>query len=97
MGGCQEFEAAVQDMVQSTKKPDPVKENPVLKHPLMTEEEVKRLYQDEGKSMKEIAEYFGVTKSNVNNFIYLHKLARKKMKDDGFLDAKVEQRQKERP
>lgn len=55
-------------------------------------EDVRRMYQREGKSMKEIAEHYGVTKSVVNNFVYNKKLARSKVKDDGFLDSKVQAR-----
>ena len=44
----------------------------------MNEESVGKMYRDERKSMVEIAEYFGVKKSTVNNFIYLHGLGRKK-------------------
>lgn len=55
-------------------------------------EDVRRMYQQEGKSMKEIAEHYGVTKSVVNNFVYNKKLARNKVKDDGFLDSKVQAR-----
>jgi len=57
--------------------------------PQMTIEEVKRLYITENKSMSELAEYFEVKSSTVNNFIYLNHLgrraARKKDKpsDDG--------------
>lgn len=93
------FEAAVQKMEQSAKKPDPVKADPVLKRKEMTLEEVKRLYQDEGKSQGYIADHFGVKKSEVNTFLQKHKLFRNRYskKDDGFLDAKVEQRRKERP
>lgn len=48
--------------------------------------------------MKDISEHFGVTKSVVNNFIYKNNLGRVKLKDDGFLDSKVEAKtKKERP
>lgn len=68
---------------------------PLKKHPLMTVEDVRRMYQDENKSMKEIAEYYGVSKTVINNYIYVHKLARKKLKDDGYMDAQVEARMKQ--
>ncbi|MDF2608891.1 MAG: hypothetical protein K0R92_365 [Lachnospiraceae bacterium] len=104
-----EFEAAVQGMVESNKKPVPVmpKVDPIeekLSNILDKQEQkisgklelnipdVKRMYHDENKSMKEIAEHFGVTKSIVNNFIAQHNLSRKKLKDDGYLDAQVEAR-----
>jgi DNA-binding transcriptional regulator YiaG len=94
-----EFEAAVQDMEKSTKvvqKPDPVEvidDKP--KKPIMTIEDVRRMYQDENMSMKDISEYYGVSKSVINNFIYMNKLARKKIKDDGYMDAQVEARMKQ--
>jgi len=61
--------------------------------PEMNVTDVRRMYQDENKSMAQIAEFFGVTKSMVNNFIYQNKLARNKVKDDGFLDSAVQARQ----
>lgn len=61
-------------------------------------DDVRRMYHDENKSMKEIAEHFGVTKSVVNNFIYNNNLGKKHIKDDIFLDSKVEAKtKKERP
>ena len=104
-----EFEAEVQDMelqsksvpIEDTLPTIPDKQEQEIDvaptYPEMTYEAVKHLYHDENITMKEIAEYFGVTKPVVNNFIYNNKLAKKKYKDDGFLDAKVEQRKKERP
>lgn len=97
-----EFEAAVQDMVKSKPqkldKKQPEKNEPEpkpkqeTKLSVMNYDDVKRMYQDEGKSMKEIADHYGIKKGDVNNFIYLNHLSRKKLKDDGFLDNEVQAR-----
>lgn len=94
------------DSVKKKPEPDPVevklaesidkhekeiKSKPVaVAKPTMSVEDVRRMYLDESKSMKEIAEHFGVTKSVVNNFVYKNHLARYKSNDDEFLDSKVE-------
>jgi predicted DNA-binding protein (UPF0251 family) len=95
------FEAAIQDMVKSSEKDKPKEVKPAppeeLK-PEMTESEVTRLYIKENKTLKELADYFGISKSAVNSYIYRHNLARKsKTKNDGFRDTEVEQRRRERP
>jgi hypothetical protein len=54
---------------------------------LMTKEDVERMYIQENKTMKEIAEYYGVKKGDVNNFIYVNHLSRKNFKDDDFMDG----------
>mgnify|MGYP003771179881 CR=1 FL=1 len=54
--------------------------------PEMTIEDVKRMYHDENKTLKEIADYYGVKKTAVNNFVYRNGLARKYYKNDGFRD-----------
>lgn len=46
----------------------------------MTIEAVQKMYIDEGKTKKEIAEYFGVKESAVNNFMYLKGISRRKGK-----------------
>jgi len=69
-----------------------------VKYPEMTVEAVSKMYHEENKNMHEIADYFGVNKSKVNNFISNNKLSRKAfIKADGFRDAIVEQKRKERP
>lgn len=109
-----EFEAAVQEMENQIQKTvlivgHGLKPTPHLLPPDMPEvevpklemsvEDVRKMYHDENKSMKDIAEYYGVTKSVVNNYIYNNHLSRKKVKeDDVFLDTKVEARtRRERP
>ena len=97
-----EFEAAVKEMVTSGKKkehPDP-KDEVVIpkkiaeKKPELNVADVKRMYHDEAKTMKEIAEYFGVKKEQVNSFIQKNNLQRTSYKkDDIFLDSKVQARQ----
>ncbi len=93
-----EFEAAVQDMVKSPEKNKPV-EKPVPPEepkPELTVELVKKMYLDEGKTLKEVADYFGVNKSMLNSYISRNKLNRTSYgKDDGFRDAEVEQRRKD--
>ncbi|MDF2485670.1 MAG: hypothetical protein K0R46_1838 [Herbinix sp.] len=105
----QETLQLIQEREQSAKKDtDPVEEKlteipqeeakKIEDKPTLNIEDVRRMYQDEGKSQTDIADYFGVSKSAVNNFIYLNHLARKKTKNDGFLDSKVEAKtKKERP
>lgn len=44
----------------------------------MTVETVTRMYVAEGKNRREIADYFGVKESTVNNFLYLHGIRRNK-------------------
>lgn len=84
----QEFEKAVHDMVESVKKdkkPDPVTEDKSLsKYPAkkkkgypdaMTDSAVKQLLS-KGKNNQEIADRFGVSKKQVESFIYTHKIQR---------------------
>ncbi len=53
-------------------------------------EDIRRMYQVECKTMKEIATKYGVTKNQVNTFIQKHGLFRSSYKkDDAFLDAKI--------
>lgn len=58
----------------------------------MTEDVVRRMYIDEGKSKKEIAEHFGVKESTVNNYLYLRGISRHKRKS-----KKPDSDEKERP
>jgi predicted XRE-type DNA-binding protein len=101
------FEAAVKEMVNFAKdhnEVDPVEEKltvilqeeteKIEDKPMMIVEDVKHMYLDEGKTQGEIAEYYGVKKPVVNNFLQKNKLFRGSYKkDDGFLDAKVQARQ----
>lgn len=74
-----------------------IKSTPKIKSkPEMTIPDVKRMYHDENKTLKEIAEFYGVKKSAVNNFVYRNGLARKYFKDDGFRDKEVEERRKQK-
>ncbi len=95
------FEAAVQEMVNSTAKSEPASEVPVTMEstkPELTVEAVRKMYIDEGKTLTETAAFFGVKKDMLNSFIRRNKLNRTSYgKDDGFRDAVVEQRRKERP
>jgi hypothetical protein len=77
-------------------KPVPKAEQPKpeSKMGLMTKEDVERMYIQENKTMKEIAEYYGVKKGDVNNFIYVNHLSRKNFKDDGFTDSKPSGRER---
>ena len=59
--------------------------------PEMNVPDVKKMYHDEQKTMKELAEYYGVTKSMVNNFISRNGLQRTRYKK-GFKDKEVEER-----
>lgn len=104
-----EFEAAVQEMEQSSKKkPDPVEEKlseilqaeaeriegkseppedkslskypPNKRKPKLSEdllEDIRRMYVDEGKTAREIAEVYKVKPNDVSNFIAKHKLNRR--------------------
>lgn len=95
------FEEAVQDMVNSAAKSEPVSEVPVKMESTKSEltvEAVRKMYIDEGKTLTETAAFFGVKKDMLNSFIRRNKLNRTSYgKDDGFRDAVVEQRRKERP
>lgn len=97
-----EFEKAIKEMEQQNL--DPVKEelSTVLQEEPKLEikrttlnlsdiEDVRRMYHDEGLPQGAIAEYYGVTKPVVNNFIYANHLAKKKYAK-GYLDSEVEQR-----
>lgn len=79
------------------KKEEALPEQPkASKLRTMTKEEVERMYITENKTMKEIADYYGVKKGDVNNFIYLNHLSRKSFQtDDGYMDSKASK--KERP
>ncbi len=91
-----EFEAAVQGMVGSVKhkqtdvlpppddksldkypakksKPSPYPEN-------MTEEAVKELYINQGKTIQQVANHFGIPYAKANSFITGHKLHRNQQK-----------------
>lgn len=48
--------------------------------PEMTVDTVKKLYIDEGKSYQEMADYFGVKKTDINNFITRYHLRELKQK-----------------
>lgn len=88
-----EFEAAVNDMVEQS-----VEESKPTAKPIMTVEEVRRMYHDENKQQQEIAKYFGVSKSVMNNFIADNHLGRTSYKkNDIFLDSKVEAKRKGKP
>ncbi|MDF2611457.1 MAG: hypothetical protein K0R92_2931 [Lachnospiraceae bacterium] len=100
------FEKAILEMEEQKTKKTLVIDSGTAKcavvqkdNPVMTVEEVTRLYVTENKTLKEVAEYFGVTKSAVNSYIYRNNLARKSYvkNDDTFLDSKIEAKRKERP
>ncbi|HBI73629.1 MAG TPA: hypothetical protein DDY59_10605 [Lachnospiraceae bacterium] len=102
-----EFEKAVQEMEQQ-KKPDPVEDKlaeiidkqvqELKDKPEMTLEAVTKLYIEEGKTYREMAEYFGVNKSNINNFIYKNHLSELKQKHDcGYAKKPKQPDKKERP
>lgn len=103
------FEAAVQEMVQQNNQKtstyvdnsvtDPVEllepaEKPAL--PALDDtavEDVRRMYQSEGKTLSEVAAVYGVTKNQVNTYVSKHNLRRTSYKkDEIFLDAKAEVR-----
>lgn len=60
------------------------------KYPEMTLDAVKKLYIEEGKTYKEMAEYFGVNKSYINNFIFRNRLKEEKEKYVHGYDPKPE-------
>ena len=102
-----EFEKAVQEMEQQ-RKPDPVEDKlaeiidkqvqELKDKPEMTLEAVTKLYIEEGKTYREMAEYFGVNKSNINNFIYKNHLSELKQKHDcGYAKKPKQPDKKERP
>ncbi len=99
-----EFEAAIQEMENSQKTStyvdnsgqDQIEEAPKEEPPAYPAlddtavEDVRRMYQSEGKTLKEVAAIYGVTKSQMNTFISRHNLRRTSYeKDSVFLDAKV--------
>lgn len=101
-----DFDKAVNEMIASVKKsatlPEeiksldkyPAKRDGRKKYPEnMTENVVRKMYVDEGKSKKEIADYFGVKESTVNNYLYLRGISRRKNKKD----KPAEPEEKERP
>lgn len=103
------FEEATKDMFQSIKKTteDPVEEKlteilqeeakKIEDKPIMDEKEVdnvRRMYHDEAKTMKEIAAYYGVTKSQMNAYISKYSLRRTSYKNDGFTDSEVGSKRK---
>ncbi len=54
------------------------KDKRVKTPPNMTEADIRRMYIDEGKDRKYIANYYGVSEGKINNFLYLHDIKRKK-------------------
>ena len=91
-----EFKKAVQEMEQSNKDQVADKLSEILqtesdrisvKPPLneLEIENVRRMYHDEAKTMKEVAEYYGVPKARLNSYITRHNLRRTSYKK-GFLD-----------
>lgn len=98
-----DFEAAVQDMVDSARKepllktfPEPVVPVPAPDHPKLTVDAVRKMYLEEGKTLTETAAFFGVKKTMLNSFIGRNHLTRTNYKkDDGFKDAEVESRKKD--
>ncbi len=77
------------------KQVELVTKKPETKLGSMSLEDVTRMYLTENMTMQQIADHYGIKKGDVNNYIYLNHLSRKQTpKDDGFLDAKVEARQK---
>jgi hypothetical protein len=106
-----EFEKAVQEMEQSTKKQDqdPLeeklkvvlqdeakkieapeksqdkypapKQNKRVKTPEnMVEADVRKMYVEENRDRKYIADYYGISESKVNNYLFLHDIKRKATK-----------------
>lgn len=66
--------------------------------PQMTVDTVKKLYIDEGKSYQEMADYFGVKKTDINNFITRYHLRELKQKHIyGYEKLKKPADEKERP
>lgn len=76
------------------ENPEVVEEPPAL--PTLDDtavEDVRRMYQVEGKTLKEVAVTYGVTKSQVNTFVSKHNLRRTSYKkDEIFPDSKAEVR-----
>jgi hypothetical protein len=107
-----EFEAAVQAMEQSHKKPDTVEakladiiqgeakkieDKPIIpetsldKYPAkkdkrvktpsnMIEADVRRMYVEESRDRKYIADHYGISESKINNYLFLHDIKRKPTK-----------------
>lgn len=92
------FEAATHGMIKKSEGPEQAPVPTVIVNPELTVEAVRKLYVDEGKTLTEVAAYFGVKKTMLNSFINRNKLNRVCFgKDDGFRDAEVEKHRKERP
>lgn len=72
--------------------PVPLKPSEILEQ---HSEEIEKMYKIQMATVGSIAEKFGVKKTDVNTFLQKHKLFRTTRKDDGFLDAKVQARQKQ--
>lgn len=67
-----------------------------ISKPEMTVDAVKKLFIEEGKSYQYMAEYFGVKKTDINNFITRNHLRELKQKHDcGYKEKKPDE--KERP
>ncbi len=89
-----EFEAAVQGMVESVKhkqKGSPQDDKSLDKYPAkkskpspypenMTEDAVKELYINQGKTIQQVANHFGIPYAKANSFITGHKLHRNQQK-----------------
>jgi exopolyphosphatase/pppGpp-phosphohydrolase len=57
----------------------PAKKDKRIKTPSnMIEADIRRMYIDEEKDRKTIAEFYGVSEGKINNFLYLHDIKRKK-------------------
>lgn len=66
------------------------KRKSINEYPEMTVEAVQKLYIEEGRTYKEMAEYFGVNKSVINNFITRNHLRELKEKHDSGYKSKKE-------
>lgn len=83
-----EFEAAINDMKSQLK----------VDKPEITVDGVRRLYLDEGKTLTEVSNYFGVKREMMNSFIRRNGLNRTTYgKNDVFLDSKIEAKRREHP
>jgi hypothetical protein len=96
VGICQAGEAPVPDPVEES--PVKVTQNTQEKnkeshptvggsHPMM-EKDVRRMYLEEEMNRKQIAEYYGVKESTVNNFLFNHDITRRKPKAEKQPDDK---------
>lgn len=92
-----EFKEDVQNNVKPPYKDDYISEfsggskrKSINEYPEMTVEAVQKLYIEEGRTYKEMAEYFGVNKSVINNFITRNHLRELKEKHDNGYKSKKE-------